>query len=138
IATDSQDVGERMRTETAGRGVDVILDTVAGSLMPRYFEGLAHDAKIFIVGALEGNYELTGPFLPLIQAAATIMGFSLYNNNRIDEQLARAKAFIGNAIAEKHLRPVIDRVVPFKDAIRKGYCDLAKGDQCGRIVVRVP
>ena len=136
IGTDVEDVGESIRSATGGHGADVIFDTVAGSLMPRYLAALAANARIYIVGALEGSMELSGPIIPLIRAGASITGFSLYNHNRIDAHLARAKAFIGAALENRQLRPVIDRVIPFEDAV-KGYQALREGKQRGKIVVRV-
>ncbi len=136
IATDRHDVGERLRAETDGRGVDVIFDTVAGSLMPRYFEGLAPGARICIVGALEGRHEVSGPIVPLVRAGASVTGFSIYNYNRIDACLARAKSFIARGIADGQLTAVIDRVVPFEDTV-KAYQYLQSGRQRGKIIVRV-
>jgi len=136
IATETEDLADRMRRETGGRGVDVIFDTVAGSLIPRYLEGLAPNARVYLVGALDGKFDLCGSIVPLIRAGASITGFSLYNHNRIDEQLARAKAFIARAITEKRLTAVLDSIFSFSDAI-KAYEYLASGRQRGKIVVRV-
>ena len=136
IATDECELGSAMRAATCGHGVDVIFDTVAGSLMPRYFEGLADGARIFLVGALDNQLTLSGPIIPFVQAGASITGFSIYNHNRIDEQLGRAKVFIERAIADGQITAVIDRVFGFHDAIR-AYEYLAGGTQKGKIIVRV-
>jgi NADPH:quinone reductase-like Zn-dependent oxidoreductase len=136
IATDREDVGERIRQETDGHGVDIVFDTVAGSLMPRYLEGLASGARIFIVGALEGRFELSGPIIALIRSGASITGFSIFNHNLIDAQLARAKWFIGDAIAGGRLTAVIDRIVPFQKTV-EAYRFLQTGRQRGKVVVQV-
>jgi NADPH:quinone reductase-like Zn-dependent oxidoreductase len=130
------DLGQRIRDATQERGVDVVFDTIAGSMMPRYFEGLASNARILIVGALSGEFELSGPILPLIRAGASITGFSVFNHNRIDAQLARAKAFITHAIADGKLTAIVDRVFPFSESI-SAYRYLASGSQSGKIIVRV-
>jgi NADPH:quinone reductase-like Zn-dependent oxidoreductase len=135
IATDKEDLGTVLRELSGGRGVDVIFDLVAGSMIQRYLEGLAHGAQVYIVGVLDG-LEMSGSVLPLIRAAATISGFSIFNHNPIDDQLQRAKTFIGNAFREGNLNPVIDRVFPFSKTI-EAYQYLATGQQRGKIVVRV-
>jgi NADPH:quinone reductase len=136
IGSDIDNVAERVLAATDGHGADVIFDTVAGSLMPRYLEALAANAQVYIVGALDDNFELAGSIIPLVRAGASITGYSIYNHNRIDAHLTRAKAFIGAALAKRQLRPVIDRVIPFQDAI-DGYRLLKQGKQRGKIVVRV-
>jgi NADPH:quinone reductase len=135
IATDNEDLGTRIRDLSGGRGADVIFDLVAGSMMPRYLEGLARSAQIYVVGVLDG-FEMSGSVLPLIRAAATLTGFSIFNHNPIDAQLQRAKKFIGDAFREGKLDPVIDRVFPFCKTI-EAYQYLATGQQRGKIVVRV-
>ena len=137
IATDSEQLDARVREETGGRGVDLVYDTVAGPMMPRYFECLAPGADIYIVGALSDDLNLSGPILPLVRVGARITGFSVFNHNRIDEQLARATSFIGDAIADGRLRPIIDRIFPFDQAI-DAYHYLASGAQRGKVIVRVP
>ena len=136
IATDSDDLAARLREETGGRGADVVFDTVAGPMMPRYLEALAPGAGVFIVGALSGDLALNGPILPLVRAGATITGYSVFVCNRDDAMLGRAKAFVSAAIGDGRLRPVIDRVFPFAETI-DAYRYLESGGQCGKIVVRV-
>lgn len=137
IATDEEDVVKRIKEETGGKGVDVVIDNVTGSLMRRYIAGgLAHNARIFIVGMLELNFELTGSLLDLLRANATIIGYSIFNHNRVDEQLARCKKFIAKAIAEGTLRPVIDSVFPF-DRTMQAYERLISGKTKGKVIVRV-
>jgi NADPH:quinone reductase len=137
IATDQENVADRIKEETDGKGVDVVFDNVTGSLMRRYIAGgLAQNARIFIVGMLELNFELTGSMLDLLRANATITGYSIFNHNRVDAQLARAKKFIAKAIAEGTLKPVIDSVFPF-DQTLQAYARLGSGETRGKVIVRV-
>lgn len=136
VATDAEDLAARVRAETGGRGADVVFDTVAGPMLARVVEALAPGARVYIVGALSNDLGLSGSILPLVRAAATITGYSIFTYNRDDAMLARAKAFIGAAIADGRLRPVIDRIFPFAEAVA-AYAYLASGEQRGKIVVRV-
>lgn len=136
IATDSEDLASRVREETGGRGADVVFDTVAGPMMPRYLDALAPGAGVFIVGALSGDLTLSGPLLPLVRAGATITGYSVFICNRDDAMLGRAKAFVSAGIADGRLRPVIDRIFSFGETV-DAYRYLQSGGQRGKIVVRV-
>nr|WP_047168637.1 zinc-dependent alcohol dehydrogenase family protein [Sphingomonas sp. Y57] len=136
IATDGLDLAAQVTELTDGHGVDLVYDTVAGPMMPRYFDCLAPWAQIYIVGALSDDLNLSGPIMPLIRAGARITGFSVFNHNRDDAQLDRAKRFIGEAIAAGRLTPVVDRVFPFSEAV-EAYRYLASGVQRGKVVVRI-
>lgn len=50
----TEDFVEVIRAETGGRGVDVILDMVAGDYVPREIETLADDGRIVIIALLKG------------------------------------------------------------------------------------
>lgn len=138
IVPNQENLAKRIREITGGHGVDVVLDSVAGSMMAKYLEdgALAMGAKIFNVGMLELDFELCGPVFGLVRTGASLIGYSIYNNNRIDEQLARAKEFIVNAIEQSKLVPVIDSVFPFEETI-KGYERLLSGETRGKVVIRV-
>lgn len=123
---------------TNGKGVDVILDAVAGPMMSHYLADgvLALGAKIFVLGALDGDFDLQGPLPPLIRAGGSIIGYSLYNHNRIDAQLERAKAFITHHVVNRSLVPWIDSVLPLEDTA-KGYEKLLSGQTRGKVIVKV-
>ena len=76
------------------------------------------------------------PTLALVRPGATLTGYSLINYVRSDEELNRAKDFIGRAVENGHLRPVIDRVFSFNETI-DAYRYMQSGTQKGKIVVVV-
>ncbi len=139
IATEEEDVVRRIHEETDGKGVDVVFDNVTGSLMKRYMEGgLAFNARIFIVGILENNFDLVGgSLLYMFRTQATIHGYSIFNNNLIDEQLSRCKAFISKGIADGKFKPIIDSVFPFEQLL-PAYDRLMSGKAIGKVIVTVP
>jgi NADPH:quinone reductase-like Zn-dependent oxidoreductase len=65
-----------------------------------------------------------------------LTGYSLINYVRTDEELDRAKDFVGRAVENGHLRPVIDRVFSFDETI-DAYRYMQSGAQKGKIVVVV-
>jgi NADPH:quinone reductase len=50
----TEDFVDVIRTETGGRGVDVILDMVAGDYLPREIQILADDGRLVIIALLKG------------------------------------------------------------------------------------
>jgi NADPH2:quinone reductase len=51
----TEDFVEVIRNETSGRGVDVILDMVAGDYLPREIQSLADDGRLVIIALLGGS-----------------------------------------------------------------------------------
>jgi len=51
----TEDFVEVLKTETAGRGVDVILDMVAGDYLPREVQSLADDGRLVFIALLGGS-----------------------------------------------------------------------------------
>jgi NADPH2:quinone reductase len=51
----TQDFAERVRSFTSGRGVDVILDMVAGDYVPRELDALAEGGRLVVVATLGGS-----------------------------------------------------------------------------------
>lgn len=131
------DLGQQLLELTDGTGVTAVFDTVLGDLPARYVDGLAADADVYLVGALSDDHTVSVPWLPMVRCAARFMGYSLYNYNRVDEMLARAKGFIGEAIADGRLRPVIDRVYPLEEVV-DAYRYMLEGIQEGKIIIRCP
>jgi NADPH:quinone reductase-like Zn-dependent oxidoreductase len=93
-------------------------------------------ALVYLVGALEGNLDISCSIIPLVRTGASITGFSIYNHHRIAGHFLRAKAFITNALEKGEMKPVIDRVFDFADTL-DAYAYMKSGVQRGKIVVRV-
>ena len=51
----TEDFVEVLKTETGGRGVDVILDMVAGDYLPREVQSLADDGRLVFIALLGGS-----------------------------------------------------------------------------------
>ncbi|MBY8821779.1 zinc-dependent alcohol dehydrogenase family protein [Sphingomonas colocasiae] len=134
VVGDGDDLAARILTETGGKGVRVVFDPVGGPFVAAYLDALADDARIFIYGVLSGGAtELD--IVRLVRHAAVVHPYSMFNHVRHPEQLARAIAWIEAEIAAG-LRPVIDTVVPFDDAIQ-AYRRLDSQEQIGKILVGI-
>jgi NADPH:quinone reductase-like Zn-dependent oxidoreductase len=96
-----------VRELTRGRGVDQVID-VAGGTLERSIQSVALDGQVNFIGRLS-NESTTINMNILYRAAATVR--VVFAGNRAQ--------FIAmnRAIAANRLRPIIDRVFPFDDAI---------------------
>jgi NADPH:quinone reductase-like Zn-dependent oxidoreductase len=135
IASDHEDMAERMLALTDGKGCRLVYDCLGGSFVQRYLAGLAPRAQIFVYGHFSGRV-MEIPMLPMVRVGATLMAYSLINYVRTDAELDRAKQFIARAVAAGMLRPVVDRVFPFAQAL-DAYRYMETGRQKGKIVVEV-
>ncbi|MFL9886711.1 zinc-dependent alcohol dehydrogenase family protein [Paraburkholderia agricolaris] len=136
IVTETDDVADEIRKITNGRGVNVVFDMVSGAFVDRYVGALAKGASVHLVGAVGGDLITNFSVLPLVQAGATITGFSIFNYSRDKTRLERAKTFILDALNRQQFKPIIDRVYDFADTVR-AYEYMQAGSQKGKIVVRV-
>lgn len=136
IASEECDVGAEIMRITGGKGVRLAFDPITGSFLGRYAEGLGKGAQIHLVGAVGGDFQVSFPVLPVVRAEASIVGFSIFHHHERPEQLARAKAFILDALNAGKLRPVIDCVFDFAQAL-EAYQYMEESAQRGKIVVRM-
>ena len=72
----TEDVVERVRSLTGGRGVDRIIEVDAGSNAARYGDLLAFGGKAVIYGS--NTADVTLPFRPMIMSFATLYFFIVY------------------------------------------------------------
>ncbi|MBO9376299.1 zinc-binding dehydrogenase [Sphingomonas histidinilytica] len=132
------DGGERLSEAidrvTAGHGVRVVFDPVAGPFMADYLDALADDARIFVYGLLSGApTELD--IVRLVRRAAIVHPYSVFNHVRHPDELRRGIAFVEKAV-RAGLRPRIDSRFDFDDVL-DAYRRLDSHDQIGKIVVRL-
>ena len=91
----SEDFVEVIKQETGGRGVDVILDMVAGDYVPREIQSLADDGRLVFIALLGGSKAMVD-FNAILRRRLTVTGSTLR---------PRSVAFKG-AIAQR-LREVV-------------------------------
>lgn len=113
----TEDFAAVVRQLTEGRGVDVILDMVAGSYVPRELSCLADDGRLAII-ALLGGMKAEIPLGDLLRRRLTITGSTLRPRS------VSFKAAIAWALRERvwplieagKIRPVIFRTFPLEQA----------------------
>jgi putative PIG3 family NAD(P)H quinone oxidoreductase len=131
-----QDFVAEIKTLTAKRGVDVILDMVGGPYMQKNLSALAPDGRIVQIAFLQGAKVKDFDFMLLMLKRLTITGATLRSR-----PLA-AKAAIAAALREKvwplldsgEVKPVLHATFPLEDA-RAAHELMESSAHLGKIVL---
>jgi NADPH2:quinone reductase len=114
----THDFVEQVRRLTDGRGVDLILDIVGGSYVPRTLEALATDGRLVQIGLMEGPHEAQVDFRKVLGRRLTITGSTLRPRS-VAEKAVIARAVLAEVwplVADGRVRPVVHRTFPLADA----------------------
>jgi NADPH2:quinone reductase len=133
----THDYAAEVKKLTDGRGVDVILDMVAGEYVKRDIEALADDGRIVIL-ALLGGFKGEVPFDPILRRRLTITGGTLRPRPvAFKGEVARdLKARIWPLLEDGTIKPVIHATFPLDEA-SKAHALMESGVHIGKIVLTV-
>lgn len=132
-----QDFVEVFREATAGRGVDLILDMVAGSYLERNVSLAAVDGRIVIIAFLGGT-RADMDWRPVMVKRLTITGSTLRPRS-VEEKGAIAAALKQHAwplLESGRIRPVISKVFPLEKASR-AHALMESSEHIGKIILEV-
>ena len=130
-----QDFVVEVRAATAGKGVDVILDMVAGHYVERNVKCLAEDGRIAVI-AVQGGVDARFDAGLLLRRRLTIIGATLRPRS------LAVKASIARALHEKvwpmletrQIKPIIYRELPAAQAAA-AHALMESGEHVGKIVL---
>jgi len=128
-----EDYGARIKEITAGRGVNVVFDAVAGPDMNGHVRACAQGASIILYGLLDTRPMDAFPGL-LIGKQLRLFGYTIRGLQEDRAALARGVREVSEAIEAGKLRPVIDRRFPLTQT-REAFAYMASNKQFGKIVV---
>lgn len=119
---------------TGGRGVDAILDVVGASYLDRNLRCLADDGHLVIIGGSLAAAALD--LSRLMDSRASVCATRLRPRplEQKAEIVARVRSDVLPYFAAGHVRPVIDTIVPLRDAA-KAHARLESGAHVGKIVL---
>jgi NADPH:quinone reductase len=112
------DFVEAVRELTGGRGVDLILDIVGGSYVPRNLAALAMDGRLVQIGFMDGEPTALVDFRRVLGRRLTITGSTLRPRSVEDKgRIATAlRHEIWPLLASGVVRPVVHRTFALGDA----------------------
>ena len=124
---------------TGGKGANLVVNNVGGSVFPECVRALAFQGRLATVGYVDGVLKAEMDIEALHAKRLTLFGVS--NKLRSAEQrLESTRGFIADilpAIADGRIRPVIDRTYSF-DELPAAKARMESNAHLGKIVVRMP
>lgn len=126
-----------VREETAGRGVDVILDMVGGDYLARNIRAAARDGRIASIAFLRGS-KVEVDLAPALVKRLTWRGSTLRARSDADKAAIAAalEAQVWPRIAAGDIRPVIDSVYPLAE-VREAHGRMERSLHVGKILLEV-
>jgi putative PIG3 family NAD(P)H quinone oxidoreductase len=133
----AQDFVAVVREKTGGRGVDVVLDMVAGDYVPRNIDCLGVDGRLVII-AVQGGVTATVNVLPVMQRRLTITGSTL-RPRTVEEKgrIARGlREHVWPLLEAGRVAPVVHATFPLEQAAA-AHRLMESGAHVGKIVLVV-
>lgn len=139
ICTRGPDFHERVMQATAGTGVNLVVNTVGGSVFAESLRCLAFQGRLGVVGYVDGVLKAEVDLAALHARRLTVFGVS--NKMRTAEQRAASvPGFLADvvpAIAAGRIKPVVDRVFPFEQ-LAQAKAHMEADRHVGKIVLAMP
>jgi len=123
----TRDVAGEVRQITAGRGVDVVLDTVGAATLPISQAAARRGGRIVICG-VTGGAEAMLNLHGLYWNQLSLLGSTMGNLSEFRQML--------RAVSLSRIRPVIDSAYALEE-VRDATARMEAGKQFGKIVLRV-
>lgn len=133
----SQDYVEEIKKATDGKGVDVVLDMVAGEYINRNIHCLADDGRIVII-ALLGGSKATIDCGHVLRRRLTVTGSTLRPRPvAFKAQIAQSlKTHVWPLLESGKIRPIVHATFPLERAC-DAHAMMDSGEQIGKIVLTV-
>ncbi|WP_025516601.1 NAD(P)H-quinone oxidoreductase [Bordetella trematum] len=133
----TQDFTKEIKAMTDGRGVDVVLDMVAGDYIDRDLSCLADDGRIVII-ALLGGSRATINCNEVMRRRLTVTGSTLRPRPvSFKGEIARAlREHVWPLLESGRIKPIIHATMPLEEAAR-GHAMMEAGEQVGKIILTV-
>lgn len=133
----TEDFAEVIKTETNGRGVDVILDMVAGDYLPREIASLADDGRLVFI-ALLGGAKATLDLSAVLRRRLTVTGSTLRPRSvAFKEAIAkRLREVVWPLIESGRVKPMLFRTFPLAQAA-DAHRLMESSQHVGKIVLTI-
>ena len=138
LLTRAPDFHDAVMKATGGKGVNLVVNTVGGTVFAECIRSMAFEGRLATVGYVDNTLEAKIDIQALHTRRLTLFGVS--NKLRSAEQRAAGvPAFIAGfmlAIAAGRIRPVVDRVFPF-DQLPEARAHMESNRHLGKIVLGI-
>ncbi|MDE2182329.1 MAG: NAD(P)H-quinone oxidoreductase [Alphaproteobacteria bacterium] len=130
-----EDFVDVVRDETAGRGIDVILDMVGGDYINRNFQAAAPWGRIVNV-AYQAGPVATVNFALMLRKRLTLTATTLRSRSNAEKGAIRDALLkeVWPLLAAGRIKPVIDRIFPLAEA-QAAHAWMKSGAHVGKILL---
>jgi len=139
LCTRVGDFYDAVMKATGGKGVNLVVNAVGGSVFAECVRSMAFEGRLATVGYVDGTLKSEIDIQALHAKRLTLFGVS--NKMRSAEQRASGvPGFVADllpAIASGRIRPIIDRVYPF-DQLAAARAHMESNRHLGKIVLAMP
>jgi NADPH:quinone reductase len=130
----AEDLRERIKALTGGKGVDVIYDPVGGAYTEAALRSSAWRGRLLVVGFAAGEIPKIPLNLPLLMERSVVGVYWGEWSKRAPQEFAAAVKQLGEWFAERKLRPHISARYPLAEAAR-ALRDMAERRVMGKVVL---
>ena len=138
IQTRKPDFAAKAKELTGGKGIDLAINLVGGSVFPELIRSLARKGRIGIVGYVDGVLKAEIDLNALHANRFEVYGIS-NSKATVEEKAEAMRCFVRDVapmLQDGRITPVVDKVFAFDDLpAAKQYVD--SDAQMGKVVVRV-
>jgi NADPH:quinone reductase-like Zn-dependent oxidoreductase len=138
IATRSPDFSSRVLEATGGKGVDLVVNNVGGSLFEECVRSMNYLGRLATVGYLDKTFDARIDLNAVHARRLRIFGVSARYRPvaELAESLANCRRDLYPALGDGRIRPVIDRVFPLEE-LPKAREYMEADAQVGKVVLKV-
>ncbi|KAJ4975586.1 hypothetical protein NE237_000692 [Protea cynaroides] len=113
----TEDFAARVKEETGGKGVDVILDNVGGPYFQRNLDSLNVDGRLFIIGFMGGAFTEVN-LACMLARRLTVQAAGLRNRSpeKKAEIVSEVEKNVWPAITAGKVKPVVYKTMPLDEA----------------------
>lgn len=133
IASEEEELVQRVQEITAGAGARITFDPVAGPIVEKLAEAAARQGIIFEYGGLSMQ-PTPFPLVLALRKGLTIRGYTLHEITGDGNLLAKAKQYVYERLADGRFEPKIAKVFPFEHTV-EAYKYLESNAQVGKVVI---
>lgn len=136
VHTRSADFVDAVLQATRGRGADLAIDAVGGSVFPACLSALAYEGRLAMVGYVDGQLRAELDLATLHAKRLRVFGVSnkLRSTEQRADQVSRFKRDWLPWFDSARIRPLVDRVVPF-ERLHEARASMEAGEHVGKIVL---
>ncbi|WFU84108.1 NADPH:quinone oxidoreductase family protein [Bradyrhizobium sp. CIAT3101] len=132
----SENLRDRIKSITAGRGIDIGFDNIGGAILEQMARLMNWGGRLMPIGFTSGEIPSIPMNLPLLKNYAIIGVFVGAWAEKFFAEAARMNDTLMQLLADGHIRPHIDRVLPLDEA-RDAMHAVANRMVQGRIVLKI-